>query len=410
MLTYPPAWFLTLIQASPFLIQFLNLITQTSKPQTILRTISHSNPNTEQPVYVDEHVLIPTLHWTSFFYFSNPFCISLNNTPHEVEKSKLDLFRLTTALTPRQFTHVGYKKQLKIFTALRANDYSIENYDHNITRPNQDQFLDEDKFVNPQLTEKIFIQTPYIFTLSSPDKIHDHIISEALIDIQAYELLYDNFQTFSLTFHFLTPKERDLHCSRDILLRTKQTHTYTYYRFNQNHFNVHTPSRQPHYRFQFNNSKYTSLFFLNFTYCIKNTSFQGILRNYNPITQMYIFCPLTKTFNVEESRPLNVPHDYNEPIENPILEFIQNTQYNHKIFNPIQHTNHEFSIGTEELNTIRALELLWPLLETKNIIRISAKLLTTSDSIHNIFTHGFLKSLTKINLKKLTVSYYMFFH
>ena len=215
------------------------------------------------------------------------------------------------------------------------------------------------------------------------------MISEALIDIQAYETFYDKLQTFSLTFHFLTPKQRTLHCSHGIMLRTKQTHTYTYYRFIQNHFNLHTPSRQPHHRFQFINSKYTSPFFLNFPYCIKDTNFQGILRNYDPITQMYIFCQLNKTFNLEESRPLIVPHEYIQPIEIPILEFIHNTKHNHKLFNLIEHTNHEFFVGTEELNTIKALQLLWPLLETKNIIRILGKLLTTSDSIHDIFPHGF---------------------
>ena len=85
---------------------------------------------------------------------------------------------------------------------------------------------------------------------------------------------------------------------------------------------------------------------------------------------MYIFCPLTKTFNVEESRPLIVPHEYVQPVEIKILEFIHNTKYNHKLFNLIQHTHHEFSIGTEELKTIKALQLLWPLLHTKSIIRI----------------------------------------
>ena len=173
------------------------------------------------------------------------------------------------------------------------------------------------------------------------------------------------------------------------MLRTKQTHTYTYCRFIQNHFNLHTPSRQPNHRFQFINSKYTSSFFLNFTYCIKNTNFQGILRNYDPITQMFIFCPLTKIFNVEESRPLIVLHEYIQHVEIPILEFIHNTDYNHKLSNLIPHIYHEFSIGTEELNNIKALELFWSLFETKNIIRILAKLLTTSDSIHDIFPHGF---------------------
>ena len=95
------------------------------------------------------------------------------------------------------------------------------NTRHNIIRPNQDQFLDEDRFANQQLTEIFFIKTPYLFTLNIFDKKHDHIISEALVDIQAYESFYDKCQLFSLTFHFLSPQERDLYCSHDIMLRTK---------------------------------------------------------------------------------------------------------------------------------------------------------------------------------------------
>ena len=110
-------------------------ILQISLPLFPQYTISHSNPHTEQPHYVDEHILIPKLHWTSFYCFSNPVRIPVINTPQEVEKSKNDLFRLKTALTPRQFTHVGCKKLLKISTAPRANDYSIEYYNHNIIRP-----------------------------------------------------------------------------------------------------------------------------------------------------------------------------------------------------------------------------------------------------------------------------------
>ena len=134
--------------------------------------------------------------------------------------------------------------------APQGNDFSIEQYDHNIIKPNQDQFLDDDKFASPQLTEKFFIRTPYIFTLSSLDKKHDHIISKALCDTQAYESYYDKFETFSLTFHFLTPKERYLQCSHDIMLRTDRTHTYTYYSFKHNHYDSYTPSRQPHHRYQ----------------------------------------------------------------------------------------------------------------------------------------------------------------
>ena len=91
------------------------------------------------------------------------------------------LYRLTTTLTPRQFTYVGYKKLLKTFTAPRANEFTIEYYDHNINRPNQDQFLDGDRFANPQLPENFFIKTSYVFTLTIFDRKYDHIISESHI-------------------------------------------------------------------------------------------------------------------------------------------------------------------------------------------------------------------------------------
>ena len=361
-------------------------ITLPSFPQYTLNTPHDAN---ETRNFVDEYVLMPTLSWTSYYHFTNPLCLPLSSTAIDIDRNKDMLYRLTTPLTARQFTYVGYKKSLKIHTAPRANEYTLEYYDHNIIRANQDQFLDDDRFANPQITEKFFIKTPYIFTLNIFDRKFDHIISEAITDTQAYESFKERFQIFSLTFHFLAPHERDLHCSHDIMLRTKQTHTYSYYRFIQNHFDLHTPSRQPHHRFQFINSKYTSPYFLNFTYCIKDTNLHGILRNYDPITQMYIFCPITKTFNAEESRPFLIPHEFLQPIEIPILEFIHNTKFNHKLYNLIQNTPYEFAVGTEELTTIKALQLLWPLLQTKNIIRILAKLLTTSELIHDIFPHGF---------------------
>ena len=361
-------------------------ITLPSFPQYTLNTPHDAN---ETRNFVDEYVLMPTLSWTSYYHFTNPLCLPLTNTSIDTDRNKDMLYRLTTPLTARQFTYVGYKKSLKIHTAPRANEYTLEYYDHNIIRANQDQFLDDDRFANPQITEKFFIKTPYVFTLNIFDRKFDHIISEALTNTQAYESFKERFQIFSLTFHFLAPHERDLHCSHDIMLRTKQTHTYSYYRFIQNHFDLHTPSRQPHHRFQFINSKYTSPYFLNFTYCIKDTNLHGILRNYDPITQMYIFCPITKTFNAEESRPFLIPHEFVQPIEIPILEFIHNTKFNHKLYNLIQNTPYEFAVGTEELTTIKTLQLLWPLLQTKNIIRILAKLLTTSELIHDIFPHGF---------------------
>ena len=119
---------------------------------------------------------------------------------------------------------------------------------------------------------------------------------------------------------------------------------------------------------------------------------------------MFIFCPLTKTFNDEEARYLIVPHEYIQPIEVPILEFIHNTKCNKKIYNLIQNTPHEYAVGTEELKTKKALQFLWPLLQTKNIIRILAKILTTSDAIHDVFPHGFFPGVLgeyEFNILKL---------
>ena len=104
---------------------------------------------------------------------------------------------------------------------------------------------------------------------------------------------------------------------------------------------------------------------------------------------MYIFCPLIKLLNVDESRPLIVPHEFLQPVEVPILEYIYNTRYNHKLYNLIQNTPYEQSPHTEERNILKALELLRPLLQTKHIIRLLAKLLTSSDIIHDVFPHGF---------------------
>ena len=184
------------------------------------------------------------------------------------------------------------------------------------------------------------------------------IISTALRETKAYDSYFNNFNHFSLIFNFLTPKERDLHCSHQIMLRTKQTHTYTYYQFTQQHYITNTPSRNPQHRLKFINSKYTSPFFLNFTYCKKDTNMQGIIRNCDPIRQMYIFCPLTKCFNVEKFRPLIIFHEYIQPVEVQILGYIQNTKYNHKLYNLIQNPPHEFSLSSEEHKIIRANELL----------------------------------------------------
>ena len=212
-------------------------------------TYFHSDPNEERPIYVNEHVVYPTLSRTSHYHLTNPLTLPLHNTPHNNELSSTLLYLLTTALTLSQFTQVGYQQSVNKFTAPKANTHSIDYYDHNIIRPNEDICLLGDPNTNPQLTEKFFTKTSYNFTLNMLDKKYDKVISAALRNTNAYESYFNKFNFFSLIFPFFTPTERNLHCSHEIMLRTKQTHTYTYYKFIESHYIHHTPARQLHHFF-----------------------------------------------------------------------------------------------------------------------------------------------------------------
>ena len=119
----------------------------------------------------------------------------------------------------------------------------------------EDTFLEDNTNANPQLTEIFYMRSQYVFTINCMNKKFDHVISTSLCDTKVFDPYFNKLNHFSQTFNFLMPKERDLHCSHQIMLRTKQTHTYTYYKFNQHHCTTNTPSRNPQHRFQFINSK-----------------------------------------------------------------------------------------------------------------------------------------------------------
>ena len=108
-----------------------------------------------------------TQEMDAYYHYTNPLSIPLMNTHEDNEKSKNLLYKLTTPLTPQQFTYVGFKKLLKTFTAPRANDFTIEYYDHNIICPNKDQFSDDDRFANPQLTENLHTFSHLIYLIKN---------------------------------------------------------------------------------------------------------------------------------------------------------------------------------------------------------------------------------------------------
>ena len=117
--------------------------------------------------------------------------------------------------------------------------------------------------LSPRLFE-IFIKSKYVINMDSSNTKCDTIIPDALKNTEADESYINKFNHYALTFHFLTPKERDLHCSHENILRKNLTHTYYYYKFIQNHYTINAPSRNPQHKFTFINSKYTLPYFLNF--------------------------------------------------------------------------------------------------------------------------------------------------
>ena len=232
----------------------------------------------------------------------------------------------------------------------------------------------------------------------STNKKFDNIIASVLTNTKAYESYFNKFNHSALTFQFVTSNEHDLLSLLEIMLRTKLTPTYTYYKFIQDHYKTNTPRRNSQHRYMFISSNYTSAYFLNFTYCMKSTYLHGILRNYDPNRQKYRFFPQTNSFTIDEARPLIVPQEFIQPIEVTILEHIHIKKFNHKLYNLIQNTSHELSLETEKLKIIRKLELLWSLLQIQNIISMLAKFIVTSDTTQTNFPHGFslMKSLRNI--------------
>ena len=134
-------------------------------------TYYHSNPNDDQPNYVIENALNPTLSWTSHYLFSNPLSLPLCNNPDKKDLCHIRLYHLATALHEKQFTTIGLNQTLNRFTVQKANRFSNKHYDHAIALPNEDNFLDDDTNANPQLAEKFFFKSQYVFPINCLKKL-----------------------------------------------------------------------------------------------------------------------------------------------------------------------------------------------------------------------------------------------
>ena len=131
----------------------------------------YQTTNNDEQTYVDDYNLFPTLSWTSYYHFTNPFSLLLYNNPKNNELCQTRLHHLTTALHEKQFTTIGLTQTLKRFVAQKANRFSIIHYDPAVARYMDDTFLEDDKNNKSQLIEKCFIKSQYVFVINCMKKI-----------------------------------------------------------------------------------------------------------------------------------------------------------------------------------------------------------------------------------------------
>ena len=81
---------------------------QVTLPLVPQYTLNQSDPNPEPHNFVDDYVLIPKLHWTTYYNNTNILALPLHNTAQDVERNINDLFKLTAAVTSRQYTYIGF--------------------------------------------------------------------------------------------------------------------------------------------------------------------------------------------------------------------------------------------------------------------------------------------------------------
>ena len=147
----------------------------------------YQTTNNNQRIYVDEYALFSTLSWTSYYHFTNPLSFPSYNNQEDKEFCHTRLHHLTTALREKQFTTIGLAQTLKRFVAQKANQFSINHYDHAIARYTSKTFLENNTNANPQLNENFFIKPQYVLVINCMNEKYDHIISNALRDIKAYD-------------------------------------------------------------------------------------------------------------------------------------------------------------------------------------------------------------------------------
>ena len=143
------------------------------------------------------------------------------------------------------------------------------------------------------------IPTKYKFIIREFKNDYHTSIDSKLIT--AYDWWLSNkVKIFSLQYNFLRPSPYDLRTEENdanfLPYQIKKAQHNTYQKFLQ---------YKEHENYIFFNSKYTSPFTFNSENLIDHTKIKGILRNYDPLKQSFLFLS-----NENPKRPIIVPHEY----------------------------------------------------------------------------------------------------
>ena len=106
--------------------------------------------------------------------------------------------------------------------------------------------------------------------------------------------------------------------------RVKRLHTMHNYLFLRHHFHHTNPLIYINSRLQYENTKLTSPYYMNYSYIIKSNFCEGTLRNFDPIKNYFIFSPLYSKTN----RPILVPIEYLQCVEGGATKFTYGHTFN----------------------------------------------------------------------------------
>ena len=126
----------------------------------------------------------------------------------------------------------------------------------------------------------------------------------------------------------------------------------------------------------------------------------------SPSTKCICFASFTNNFTLEHSRPFILPHEFIQSFEVPFLGNC--LTLNHKLFNLILNTNHDFPPTLKKLISSAqqtSCGLFYPL---KHIIEILAELLMHSSTIKTQYSNVFIwkSTLSKYKFIFLCNSFY----